>query len=90
MFLLSNPWGTSPANVYWDAPTETPVDYQVNWARADESYSTGAANNAYPTNTSYTINGLEHVRHKVRVRARYNGSSGPWIEGEFGGPFGSE
>ena len=30
------------------APTETPVDYQVNWARADESYPTGANNNAYP------------------------------------------
>ena len=29
--------------------------------------------NAYPTGRSYTITGLEHVRHKVRVRARYNG-----------------
>ena len=84
--VASNPWGTSPANVSWNPPTETPVDYQVNWARADQSYSTGADNNAYPTGTSYTITGIEDVRHKVRVRARYNGSFGPWIEVKFGGP----
>ena len=30
----------------WNAPTETPVDYQVNRARADQSYPTGAENNA--------------------------------------------
>ena len=64
----------------WNAPTETPVDYQVNWARADQNY---------PTETSYTITGLEHVRYQVRVRARYNGSFGPWIEVELGGPYGS-
>ena len=30
----------------WNAPTETPVDYQVNRARADQNYPTGAENNA--------------------------------------------
>ena len=85
--VASNPWGTSPATVSWNPPADTPDDYQVNWARADESYPTGADNNAYPTDTSYTITGLENVRHKVRVRARYNSSFGPWIEvEEFGGP----
>ena len=75
---------SSPAQVSWSVPTETPVDYHINWARADEDYSTGAANNAYPTGRSYTITGLEDVRHKVRVRARYNGSFGPWKETVFG------
>ena len=84
--VASNPFDTSPANVSWNAPIETPTDYQVNWARADESYSAGADFNAYPTGRSYTITGLENVRHKVRVRARYNGSFGPWISMGFGGP----
>ena len=79
-------YGTSPATVSWNPPTETPVDYQVNWARAGESYPTGAENNAYPTGRSYRITGLEQAHNKVRVRARYNGSFGPWIEIEFGGP----
>ena len=75
---------SSPAQVSWSVPTETPVDYHINWAPADESYPTGAANNAYPTGRSYTITGLEDVRHKMRVRARYNGSFGPWKETVFG------
>ena len=82
-------WGPSndrSVDVFWLAPIETPVDYQVNWARADESYPTGAANNAYPAEPPYTITGLEDGRYKVRVRARYNGSFGPWYETKFNGP----
>ena len=84
MFIVTPLDSTSPANVSWRAPTETPVDYQVNWAPADESYPTGADNNAYPTETSYTITGTNYSPIKVRVRARYNGSFGPWKEIEFG------
>jgi len=82
-----SPSRTSPATAYWSTPAETPVDYQINWALADESYSTGTDNNAYTTDTRYTMYYLEHARHKARVRARYDdGSFGPWSEGTFGGP----
>ncbi len=65
--------------VSWNAPTETPHDYRISWARADQNFPSWRDNsaNAYPTSTSYTITGLdEGVRYKVRVRARYNGSAG--------------
>ena len=78
--------GTSTAYIGWSGPAETPVDYQVNWAHADQSYSTGADNNAYPTGRRYTISGLENAPYKVRVRARYNGSYGPWFEVNMGYP----
>ena len=67
--------------VSWDAPTETPRDYRISWARADQDYSSreDSSANAFPTDTSYTITGLdEGVRYKVRVRARYDGTSGPF------------
>ena len=67
--------------VSWDAPTETPRDYRISWARADQDYPSreDSSANAFPTDTSYTITGLdEGVRYKVRVRARYDGSSGPF------------
>ncbi len=63
--------------LYWGLPTEEPVNYQVNWAEAGQSYSEGSV--AYTTATQYRITGLkEEVAYKVRVRARYNGSHGPW------------
>ena len=77
----SSPWHDDGAIVvHWGPPAETPLDYQVNWGRADEDYPTGANNNAYPASSPYTITtGLEEgVLHKVRVRARYDGSTGPW------------
>ena len=69
--------------VSWDAPSETPADYRVIWARVGENFPSWRDDhgNAYPTSNSYTITGLdEGVRYKVMVRARYNGSAGPWIE----------
>ena len=72
--------------VSWDAPSETPRDYRLAWARAGESIPSyrGNEGNAYPTSSSYTISGLEEgERYSVWVRARYNsGGSGDWA-----GPF---
>ena len=63
--------------LYWGLPTEEPVNYQVNWAEAGQSYAQGSV--AYTTATQYRITGLkEEVAYKVRVRARYNGNHGPW------------
>ena len=63
--------------LYWGLPTEEPVNYQVNWAEAGQSYSEGSV--AYTTATQYRITGLkEEVAYNVRVRARYSGNHGPW------------
>ena len=67
--------------VSWDAPTATPRDYRIMWARVDESFPSYRDNygNAYPTSASYTITGLdEGVRYKVKVRARYDDNPGDW------------
>lgn len=67
--------------VSWSAPAETPHDYRVNWAKVGESYParTDHSGNAFPASAGYSISGLEQdVRYKVKVRARYNGSAGPW------------
>lgn len=67
--------------VSWNAPSDTPVDYRIAWARASENYKTWSdgSGNAFPTSPSYTITDLDHgTPYKVQVRARYNGSSGPW------------
>ena len=67
----------------WDAPTEAPLDYHINWARADEEFPSGSdeRGNAYPATPSYLITGLdEGVSYKVRVRARYDGSEGGWSD----------
>ena len=69
--------------VSWDAPTETPLDYRINWARVGENFPTWTdlSGNAFPTSSSYTITDLDQgVRYKVKVRARYNGSAGDWSE----------
>ena len=69
--------------VLWNAPSETPADYRVSWARASESYKTWTdlTGNAFPTDPSYTVTGLDHgTLYKVQVRARYSGSSGPWTD----------
>ena len=70
-------------DVSWQAPSETPRDYRISWAPIDEDFKTwtDTSGNAFPTSPSYTITGLDHgVAYKVVVRARYNGSSGPWTE----------
>ena len=79
--LVSNQPGVLEAS--WDVPSETPHDYRISWAKVGESFRTWTdlSGNAFPTSPSYTITGLDAgVRYKVRVRARYNGSSGDWTE----------
>ena len=70
--------------VSWDAPTNTPRDYRISWARVGENFKTWTdeSGNAFPTDPSYTITDLdEGARYKVRVRARYDeGGPGEWSE----------
>ena len=70
-------------DVSWDPPTDTPRDYRIRWARDGEDFLawTDTRGNAFPTEPSYTITDLDQgVLYKVEVRARYDGSSGPWAE----------
>ena len=77
--LVSAQAGTIQAS--WEAPSETPTDYRISWAKVAESFLTwnDPAGNAFPTEASYTITGLNGGEaYKVKIRARYNGSSGDW------------
>ena len=77
--LTSAQPGTIQAS--WEAPSETPVDYRISWAKAGEPYLTWTdlSGNAFPTDPSRTIADLEEGEtYKVMVRARYAGSSGDW------------
>ncbi len=69
-------------DVSWNAPSATPKDYRLSWARVGESFKTwtDTSGNAFPTSPSYTITGLdEGVRYKVKVRSRYEEDSpGAW------------
>ena len=79
--LTSNQAGQ--LSVSWNAPAESPQDYRVMYAPIDESYKTWSdpSGNAFPTGASITLTGLDQgVSYKVKVRARYSGSSGPWTE----------
>ena len=68
----------------WDAPSRTPRDYRVNWAKAGESFPRIRDNigNAFPTSPSYTISSLDGgFTYKVKIRARYTGEpNGDWTE----------
>ena len=67
----------------WDAPGNTPADYRISWAKTGESFRTWTdlTGNAFPTGTSHTISGLEDgEEYTVKVRARYDGSAGPWSD----------
>ena len=75
--LVSNSAGELTAS--WTEPVETPDDYRISWAKADEDYADADDGNAYPTSPEYTISGLENGEtYKIRVLARYSGESGPW------------
>ena len=77
--------------ITWDAPSSTPADYRVAWAKNDLSYLSWDASNethrgsSYPAgaDTSLTLTGLTGGEtYKVRMRSRYNpgtsdGRSGP-------------
>ena len=67
----------------WDAPGEAPIDYRISWAKTGEPFRTWTdmAGNAFPTGASHTIPNLEEgEEYKVKVRARYGGSAGPWSD----------
>ena len=52
----------------WNPPTETPLDYRVNWAPVGEEFPSedSGHGNAYPTSPAFTIAGLsEGVSYKV-------------------------
>ena len=70
----------------WEAPTETPADYRIAWAKVGEPYLTwtNLSGNAFPTSPSQTVTDLEEgEQYKVKVRARYSsGGPGDW-SGEF-------
>ena len=70
----------------WEAPTETPADYRIAWAKVGEPYLTWTdlSGNAFPTSPSQTVTDLEEgEQYKVKVRARYSsGGPGDW-SGEF-------
>ena len=80
--------------VTWSAPNETPTDYRVRWAPANQDYlsysveNTSERGSAYPKATSLTVDNLPAgTEYKVQVRARYNGGehadnpwSGPWSD----------
>ena len=68
--------------ITWSAPSESPKDYRVAWAKADENYQSwkDSSGNAFPTDTTHTVTGPDaQAEYKIKVRARYNsGGPGPW------------
>ena len=75
--------GAQPGTIQasWEAPSETPAGYRISWAKVDESYLTWTdrTGNAFPTDPSHTITGLEGGEtYKVKVRATYEGD---WSDG---------
>ena len=68
----------------WIPADPAPTEYQINWAKAAETYPDLAASEGVTatTGTAFTITGLDRgVEYKVRVRARYyegNYASDPW------------
>ena len=77
--------GTDSISVVWSAPAEAPYDYRLAWGLEGgyigyASSNTSTAGNAYPggSATSYTITGLDPGTYNVKLKARYDGSAGPW------------
>ena len=77
--------GTDSISVVWTAPTDPPYDYRLAWGLnggyvSYRASNTSTAGNAYPgaSATSYTISGLDPGSYNVKLRARYDGSAGPW------------
>ena len=76
--------------IRWDAVDPKPKDYRVDWARTLEYYKgwdTDLYNvdfyHLYPdgNSTSLTISYMEvGIEHKMRMRSRHQGWSGPWAE----------
>ena len=77
--------GVGSISVVWTAPAEAPYDYRLAWGLGGgyvsyRASNTTTAGNAYPgaSATSYTISGLDQGTYRVKLRARYDGSAGPW------------
>ena len=84
-FVVLNGDPNGAIDVSWPVPSEFPVDYRINWAVEGEGYPswTDSSGNAFPAVNADTITGLAaDVCYKVRVRARYGGSAGDWIEAQ--------
>ena len=67
--------------IKWEEPELRPKDYRVSWARTSETYKTWSDNsgNAFPTETFHAVSDVQRgEEYKVRVRARYEDSPGPW------------
>ena len=65
----------------WVTPSETPAGYRISWAKVGDPYLTwtDSTGNAFPTDPSRTITGLEEgTEYKAKVRATYGGTSGDW------------
>ena len=75
---------TTPGIIHasWERPAEDPTHYRISWAKAADPFLTytDLSGNAFPTDPSHTISGLEEgEEYKVTVRARFNGDiAGPW------------
>ena len=69
--------------ITWDAASPTPKDYEVNWAMLHTGGGDSWTGSAITTDTSYTATELEQSEvYKVRVRARYENTNGPWSDEE--------
>ena len=67
-------------NVIWTAHPDGATSYRVAWKPAGEGWKSWDNYdwNAYPSGTSYTINGLEpDTTYKVRVKARSRAAPHP-------------
>ena len=67
--------------IKWEEPELRPKDYRVSWAKESEGYKTwsDSSGNAFPTETFHAVSDVQPgEEYKVRVRARYEDSSGPW------------
>ena len=73
---------TDTITITWDAPEQEPKDYRVAWALHSGDYVTyrNMDYNAFPTDSSYTIEDLEEdTKYKIKIRARYHEAPpGPW------------
>ena len=83
--LMASQVAHDSVTLTWTAPTEAPYDYRLAWGLAGgyisyKASNTTTAGNAYPGGnaTSYTITGLDPGTYSVKLRARYDGTAGPW------------
>ena len=74
---------TDTINLQWKESKEIPTSYRVAWAPSNEGYRTGsnADYNAFPTDSEYTITGLEeNTEYKIKIKPRYDNGGSLWTE----------